>query len=159
MHFLFNALYEGKLDGRKRPGGAAVLDLGGGRYDFYHNLNDGVLVSDEFLQAEPVDAVLRSIMPPGSYRGYNGGLPCMQHPGHGPAAPARHVRRGCRACTCGLRSAAVQGCCGWRAYADGTHCYGPFFPSFSVISNRKCLFPVHVNKKNGQARARSAQTS
>ena len=43
-----------------------VMDLGGGRYDFYHSLNSGVLGSDDYLRAAPVDDILSSTMTPGT---------------------------------------------------------------------------------------------
>ena len=86
MHFLYNALYDNKLVASVgRRGRQYVLDLGGGRYDFYHSHTDGVLSSDAYLFAEGVDAVLRAHMAEGSYGGYNGGLPCL---GGGAAAGA-----------------------------------------------------------------------
>lgn len=42
------------------------MDLGGGRYDFYHSLNSGVLGSDDYLRAVPVDDILSSTMTPGT---------------------------------------------------------------------------------------------
>jgi hypothetical protein len=42
------------------------MDLGGGRYDFYHSLNSGVLGSDDYLRAAPVDDILSSTMTPGT---------------------------------------------------------------------------------------------